>query len=44
MSHVLSDNNMVQRSAIVGGLLACHKHARNHKQRFFYRIATGDEK
>ena len=42
--HVLSENNKNQRSTIAASLLARHLSTHGHKQRFLYRIVTGDEK
>ena len=42
--HALSDNNKNQRATISTGLLARHRSTHGHKQRFLYRIVTGDEK
>jgi hypothetical protein len=42
--HALSQNNKLQRPMIAAGLLARHKVTHGHKQRFHYRIVTGDEK
>ena len=42
--HTLSENNKNQRSTIAAGLLARHRSTHGHKQRFLYRIVTGDEK
>ena len=42
--HALSDNNKNQRATISAGLLARHRSTHGHKQRFLYRIVTGDEK
>ncbi|XP_052827644.1 histone-lysine N-methyltransferase SETMAR-like [Octopus bimaculoides] len=42
--HALSDNNKNQRATISAGLLARHHSTHGHKQRFLYRIVTGDEK
>ena len=38
------DNNKNQRVTISTGLLARHRSTHEHKQRFLYRIVTGDEK
>lgn len=42
--HALSDNNKNQRATISAGLLARHRSTHGHKQRFLYRIVTGDKK
>ena len=42
--HALSDNNKNQRATISAGLLARHRSTHGHKERFLYRIVTGDEK
>ncbi|KAL4703242.1 hypothetical protein ACJJTC_006489 [Scirpophaga incertulas] len=42
--NVLSENNKNQRSTIAASLLARHLSTHGHKQRFLYRIVTGDEK
>lgn len=42
--HLLSENNKNQRSTLAAGLLARHRATHGHKQRFLYRIVTGDEK
>ncbi|KAL4705124.1 hypothetical protein ACJJTC_009755 [Scirpophaga incertulas] len=44
VSNVLSENNKNQRSTIAASLLARHLSTHGHKQRFLYRIVTGDEK
>uniref|UniRef100_A0A1I7X1C4 HTH_48 domain-containing protein n=1 Tax=Heterorhabditis bacteriophora TaxID=37862 RepID=A0A1I7X1C4_HETBA len=42
--HALSDNDKNQRATICAGLLARHRSTYGHKQRFLYRIVTGDKK
>lgn len=42
--HLLSENNKNQRSTVAASLLARHRSTHGHKQRFLYRIVTGDEK
>jgi len=44
VSHALSQNDKPQRSMIAAGLFAHHKANHGHKQRFLYRIVTGDKK
>ena len=43
-SHKLSENNKENRLQIASQHLARHRATRGHKQRFLYRIVTGDEK
>ena len=42
--HEFSENNKENRLQIASQHLACHRATRGHKQRFLYRIVTGDEK
>ena len=42
--HELSKNNKENRLQIASQHLACHRATRGHKQRFLYRIVTGDKK
>ena len=42
--HELSENNRENRLQIASQHLARHRATRGHKQRFLYRIVTGDEK
>ena len=42
--HELSENNKENRLQIASQHLARHRATRGHKQRFLYRIVTGDEK
>ena len=41
---LLNEYNKNQRSTIAASLLARHRSSHGHKQRFLYRIVTGDEK
>ena len=42
--HGLSENNKENRLQIASQHLARHRATRGHKQRYLYRIVTGDEK
>ena len=42
--HLLSEKNKNMRSIIASNLLTRHRRTYGHKQRFLYRIITGDEK
>ena len=42
--HELSENNKQNRLQIASQHLTCHRAIRSYKQRFLYRIVTGDEK
>lgn len=42
--HCLSEKNRNQRITIAASLLARHRSTHSHKERFLYRIVTGDEK
>ena len=42
--HELSENNKENHLQIASQHLACHQAICSHKQRFLYRIITGDEK
>ena len=44
MSHELSENNKENHLQIASQHLTCHQATCSHKQRFLYRIITGDEK